>query len=192
MFSTDISYDEAASAIQKLDPAMRADYEENLSRLRKAETAYADEDGRQIIGYMDLAFQLECTTRELAATKSLLDQEHEKARAADDSLHHILLVLCGFWSAILVFPLYSQLSFFASSGDCHSLYRRLSIRSRHFLRLWHHPAPQFHGSRFSLDEHRRSKSKAHFLCSSPFHHPFGCLCRGVFPSVKHNPPAGSY
>ena len=55
MFSTDISYDEAASAIQKLDPAMRADYEENLSRLRKAETAYADEDGRQIIGYMDLA-----------------------------------------------------------------------------------------------------------------------------------------
>ena len=111
MFSTDISYDEAASAIQKLDPAMRADYEENLSRLRKAETAYADEDGRQIIGYMDLAFQLECTTRELAATKSLLDQEHEKARAADDSLHHILLVLCGFWSAILVFPLYSQLSF---------------------------------------------------------------------------------
>ena len=37
MFSTDISYDEAASAIQKLDPAMRADYEENLSRLRKAE-----------------------------------------------------------------------------------------------------------------------------------------------------------
>lgn len=72
MFSTDISYDEAASAIQKLDPAMRADYEENLSRLRKAETAYADEDGRQIIGYMDLAFQLECTTRELAATKSLL------------------------------------------------------------------------------------------------------------------------
>lgn len=111
MFSTDISYDEAASAIQKLDPAMRADYEENLSRLRKAETAYADEDGRQIIGYMDLAFQLECTTRELAATKSLLDQEHEKACAADDSLHHILLVLCGFWSAILVFPLYSQLSF---------------------------------------------------------------------------------
>ena len=82
MFSTDLSYDEAASAIQKLDPAMRADYEENLSRLRKAETAYADEDGRQIIGYMDLAFQLECTTRELAATKSLLDQEHEKARAA--------------------------------------------------------------------------------------------------------------
>ena len=62
MFSTDISYDEAASAIQKLDPAIRADYEENLSRLRKAETAYADEDGRQIIGYMDLAFQLECTT----------------------------------------------------------------------------------------------------------------------------------
>lgn len=110
-FSTELSYDEINSAIQKLDPALRADYEKNLSHLRKAETVYAEEDGRQIIGYMDLVYQLERATEGLAATKSLLDQEHEKARAADDSLLHILLVLCGFWGAILAFSLYSQLSF---------------------------------------------------------------------------------
>ena len=31
MFSTGISYNEAESAIQKLDPSMRADYEKSLS-----------------------------------------------------------------------------------------------------------------------------------------------------------------
>ena len=40
MFSTGISYNEAESAIQKLDPSMRADYEKSLSDLRKAETFY--------------------------------------------------------------------------------------------------------------------------------------------------------
>ena len=43
MFSTGISYNEAESAIQKLDPSMRADYEKSLSDLRKAETVYAEE-----------------------------------------------------------------------------------------------------------------------------------------------------
>ena len=59
MFSTGISYNEAESAIQKLDPSMRADYEKSLSDLRKAETVYAEE-GRQAISYMDLALNLEC------------------------------------------------------------------------------------------------------------------------------------
>ena len=60
MFSTGISYNEAESAIQKLDPSMRADYEKSLSDLRKAETVYAEE-GRQAISYMGFGAQLgEC------------------------------------------------------------------------------------------------------------------------------------
>lgn len=110
-FSTGLSYDEINSAIQKLDPSMRAEYEKSLSSLRKAENTYADEDGRQIIGYMSLTNQLEQTMRELAATKSLLDQEREKARAADDSLLHILLVLCGFWGSIVAFAMLPAFSF---------------------------------------------------------------------------------
>ena len=58
MFSTGISYDEAISAIQKLDSDIREDYEKEFAYIRKAESIYAEEDGRQIIGYMSLAFIL--------------------------------------------------------------------------------------------------------------------------------------
>lgn len=102
MFSTGISYDEAKAAIQKIDPSMRTDYEKSLSDLRKAETIYAEEDGRQVISYMSLALQLENTMQELAATKSLLDQEHEKHQALDRSIFPTLLLLCGFFSAFIV------------------------------------------------------------------------------------------
>lgn len=112
MFSTGISYNEAESAIQKLDPSMRADYKKGLSDLRKAENIYAEEDGRQVIGYMSLALQLENTMQELAATKSLLDQEHEKHQALDRSIFPTLLLLCGFFSAFII-PLLSQVLSFS-------------------------------------------------------------------------------
>ena len=92
MFSTGISYNEAESAIQKLDPSMRADYEKSLSDLRKAETVYAEE-GRQAISYMGLALNLENAMQELAATKSLLDQEREKCQFLDRSIFPMLLLL---------------------------------------------------------------------------------------------------
>lgn len=111
MFSTNISYAEANAAIQKLDPSMRADYEKSLSDLRKAENIYAEEDGRQVIGYMSLALRLEDTMQELAATKSLLDQEHEKHQALERSIFPTLLLLCGFFSAFIIPSAARALSF---------------------------------------------------------------------------------
>ena len=110
MFSTGISYNEAESAIQKLDPSMRADYEKSLSDLRKAETVYAEE-GRQAISYMGLALNLENAMQELAATKSLLDQEREKCQFLDRSIFPMLLLLCGFLSAFIIPLLAHSLSF---------------------------------------------------------------------------------
>lgn len=110
MFSTGISYNEAESAIQKLDPSMRADYEKSLSDLRKAETVYAEE-GRQAISYMGLALNLENAMQELAATKSLLDQEREKCQFLDRSIFPMLLLLCGFLSAFII-PLLAHSLFF--------------------------------------------------------------------------------
>ena len=111
MFSTGISYNEAESAIQKLDPSMRADYEKSLSDLRKAETVYAEE-GRQAISYMGLALNLENAMQELAATKSLLDQEREKCQFLDRSIFPMLLLLCGFLSAFIR-PLLAHSLFFS-------------------------------------------------------------------------------
>ena len=111
MFSTGISYNEAESAIQKLDPSMRADYEKSLSDLRKAETVYAEE-GRQAISYMGLALNLENSMQELAATKSLLDQEREKCQFLDRSIFPMLLLLCGFLSAFII-PLLAHSLFFS-------------------------------------------------------------------------------
>lgn len=126
MFSTGISYNEAESAIQKLDPSMRADYEKSLSDLRKAETVYAEE-GRQAISYMGLALNLENAMQELAATKSLLDQEREKCQFLDRSIFPMLLLLCGFLSAFIIPLLAHSLSFsplLAVAGSivffCHS------------------------------------------------------------------------
>ena len=111
MFSTGISYDEAKAAIQRLDPSMRVDYEKGLSYLRMAETTYAEEGGRQVIGYMSLANQLERTMQELAATKSLLDQEREKHQALDRSIFPTILLLCGFFSAFIIPSAARALSF---------------------------------------------------------------------------------
>ena len=97
--------------IQKLDPSMRADYEKSLSDLRKAETVYAEEEGRQAISYMGLALNLENAMQELAATKSLLDQEREKCQFLDRSIFPMLLLLCGFLSAFIIPLLAHSLSF---------------------------------------------------------------------------------
>ena len=101
MFSTGISYNEAESAIQKLDPSMRADYEKSLSDLRKAETVYAEE-GRQAISYMGLALNLENAMQALAATK---------CQFLDRSIFPMLLLLCGFLSAFIIPLLAHSLSF---------------------------------------------------------------------------------
>lgn len=111
MFSTNISYSEATSAIQKLDPALRTDYEKSLSDLRKAENVYAEEEGRQLIGYMGLALDLEHAMQELAATKSLLDQEREKREALDRSILPMLFLLCGFLNAFIIPMVARPLSF---------------------------------------------------------------------------------
>ena len=122
MFSTGISYNEAESAIQKLDPSMRADYEKSLSDLRKAETVYAEE-GRQAISYMGLALNLENAMQELAATKSLLDQEREKCQFLDRSIFRVLSsyrclhILCFFHPYWPLLALSLFLSFYHLSAS---------------------------------------------------------------------------
>ena len=141
MFSTGISYNEAESAIQKLDPSMRADYEKSLSDLRKAETVYAEE-GRQAISYMGLALNLENAMQELAATKSLLDQEREKCQFLDRSIFPMLLLLCGFFECFHHTVACTFFVFFTLIGRCW-LYRFFchSIIYRHRLYLRNFGAP---------------------------------------------------
>lgn len=67
-------------------------------------------DGKPSV-HMGLALNLENAMQELAATKSLLDQEREKCQFLDRSIFPMLLLLCGFLSAFIIPLLAHSLSF---------------------------------------------------------------------------------
>lgn len=99
--STNMSFSEIDSAIKKLDSNDLATYEKEMARLKKADHDYM-ESHRQNISYESLLLQLMSTTRELAFTKSLHEQEHNSRKAAEGLLLPSFILLCGFFFPVLV------------------------------------------------------------------------------------------